>query len=76
MWRSVQNYPLMIIKYPPYLFHWFSEEKNSFSPYTVTLTINYLNYVKVTETKSALHNGQRIFIDYLFKKKKKNAEIC
>ena len=22
LWRTFNNYPLVIIKYPPYLFHW------------------------------------------------------
>ena len=29
LWRTVENYPLIIIKYPPYLFHWLLSEIQS-----------------------------------------------
>ena len=34
LWRNKQNYPLIITKYPPYLFHWESK-------ITVSLTTSY-----------------------------------
>ena len=29
LWRIVQNYPSIITKYPPYLFHWHSKQTKS-----------------------------------------------
>ena len=35
LWRNRQNYPLIIIKYPPYLFHWKPSPNNTGATYLV-----------------------------------------
>ena len=50
LWRKKQNYPLVITKYPPYLFHWLSThivvtEVNSFKK-CIKNSISQYMYIK------------------------------